>query len=300
VLNTNTLYEHNAEMTMKIVVSFTTSPTRINKCSQMIHSILDQTRKPDLFLLNIPEEFARTGESYIIPKYIRKSLTVNRIPIDYGPATKIIPTVAYLMDRDRAKKYDPNNTRIIYLDDDIEYPKRMIETYEKMIPPKDDNVWTSTGFDFVNMQLNGKRAHKDSATIAEGYGSVCVKLSTFGDDFMEYITRYTAIDNQICRLSDDVILSNYYHRRNVGIFIMNIPSFLSIHDIWKDKKILDYGNETDALHLGAGGTSDNNVDRYKRVITALNKAKERRFKMSFITTETDEVTGVERNTLVYR
>jgi hypothetical protein len=189
---------------------------------------------------------------------------------------------------------------IIYLDDDIAYPKKMVETYEKMIAPNDNNVWTSTGFDFMNMHLEGKRAHKDVATIAEGYGSVCVKLNTFGDDFMEYMTRYTAVDNQICRLSDDVILSNYYHRRNVGINIMNIPGFLSINDIWQEQKILDYGNEADALHLGAGGTSDNNVDRYKRVIAALNKSKERRFKMSFITTETDATTGVIRNTMTYR
>ena len=157
---------------MKIVISFTTSPTRINKCSQMIHSILDQTRKPDLFLLNIPEEFARTGESYVVPKYIRKSLTVNRIQCDYGPATKIVPTVLYLSERARAAEYDPENTRIIYLDDDIAYPKRMVETYEKIIAPNDNNVWTATGFDFVNLCLNGKRAHKDTATIAEGYGSV--------------------------------------------------------------------------------------------------------------------------------
>lgn len=266
----------------------------------MIHSILDQTRKPDLFLLNIPEEFARTGESYSVPKYIRKSLTVNRIPIDYGPATKIVPTVMYLTDSERCDKFDPTYTRIIYLDDDIAYSKKMVETYERVIAPNDDNVWTTTGFDFVNMHLNGKRAHKDIATIAEGYGSVCVKLNTFGDDFVEYMARYTAAENQICRLSDDVILSNYYHRRNVGIYIINLPGFLSIQDVWDEQRILEYGNEDDALHMGASGTSDNNVDRYKRVITALNKAKDRKFKISFITTETDSVTGVMRNTLVYR
>jgi hypothetical protein len=127
-----------------------------------------------------------------------------------------------------------------------------------------------------------------------------VKLSTFGDDFNEYMTRYTAMNNPVCRLSDDIILSNYYHQRNVGIMIMNIPGLLSINDIWNEKKILDYGNEDDALHLGAGGTSDNNVDRYKRVITVLNKNKERCFKLSFITTETDVSNGVTRNTLVYR
>jgi hypothetical protein len=287
-----------AQHKITIVVSFTTSPTRINKCGPMINSILNQTRKADLFLLNIPEEFARTGETYVVPKYIRKSLNVNRIAVDYGPATKIIPTVLYL--REHPDVYDPEHTRIIYLDDDIAYPKKMIEAYEKMIPPSDNNVWTSTGFDFVNMNLSGKRGHKDTATIAEGYGSVCVKLNTFGDDFMEYMTIYTANDNQICRLSDDVILSNYYHRRNIGINIINIQGFLSINDIWQEQKILDYGNEADALHLGAGGTSDNNVDRYKRVISALNKNKDRRFKMSFITTVPDAMTRVMRNTLTYR
>lgn len=283
---------------IKIVVSFTTSPIRINKCGPMINSILDQTRKPDLFLLNIPEQFARTGETYIVPKYIRKSLTVNRIAVDYGPATKIVPAILYL--REHAEIYDPEHTRIIYLDDDIAYPKKMVETYERMIPSNDNNVWTSTGFDFVNMNLRGKRSHRDIATIAEGYGSVCVKLNTFGDDFIEYMTRYTAIDNQICRLSDDIILSNYYHRRNVGIYIMNIPGLMSIHDIWQDKKILDYGNEADALHLGAGGTSENNVERYKRVISTLNKSKERCFKISFITPPTDTSSGVIGNTTVYR
>jgi hypothetical protein len=284
---------------MKFVVSFTTSPTRIGKCGPMIHSILDQTRKPDLFLLNIPEEFARTGETYNVPKYIRKSLTVNRVTTDYGPATKILPAVAYLKDETNTHKFDPANTRIIYLDDDIAYPPKMIESYEKMIAPGDNNVWTATGFDFVNLNLNGKRAHNDSATIAEGYGSVCVPLKTFGDDFMEYMTRYTAIDNQICRLSDDVILSNYYHKQRVGITIVNVPGFLSIHDMWRNKNILDYGNEGDALHLGAGGTSDNNVDRYKRVITMLNKAKDRHFKLAFITASmTTDATDAK--TIIYR
>lgn len=286
---------------MKFVVSFTTSPTRIGKCGPMIHSILDQTRKPDLFLLNIPEEFARTGETYNVPKYIRKSLTVNRVTTDYGPATKILPTVEYLKQIANAEKFDPANTRIIYLDDDIAYPLKMIESYEKMISSGDNNVWTATGFDFVNLELYGKRVHKDTATIAEGYGSVCVPLKTFGDDFMEYMTRYTAVDNQICRLSDDIILSNYYHKQKVGITIVNVPGFLSIHDMWNNKNILDYGNEGDALHLGAGGTSDNNVDRYKRVITALNKAKDRHFKLAFITsTAATAAAAVDAKTIIYR
>lgn len=274
---------------MKYIVSFTTSPTRIHKCRPMLNSILEQTRKPDLILLNIPKVFERTGETYEIPKFVENSVIVNVVDKDYGPGTKLIPTIRYLIQN----RYDPRNTRIIYLDDDISYMAKMIETYEAVIAKKDDNVWTATGFDFLNMQLNGKRQHKDQATIAEGYGSVCVKLSMFDadadtdvdeDNFFKYIDRY--ITDQDCRLSDDIILSNYYHKKNVGIFIVNIPNHHSIHDMWRYNNILDYGKQEDALHNGANGTSFNNVDRYKKVITKLNKGKERHFKMLFIQNDT--------------
>ena len=269
---------------MKYVVSFTTSPTRISKCRQMITSIVDQTRKADLFLLNIPRVFERTGEEYDIPNFVSKRVIINEVDKDYGPGTKIIPTIRYLKEHG----YDPMKTRIIYLDDDIFYMSKMIETYEKVISDRDNNVWTATGFDFVNIQLNGKRQHKDTATIAEGYGSVCVKLSIFDDDFIDYIERYN--HDKDCRLSDDIILSNYYHKKNIGIFIVNIPNSHSIHDMWKNNNILDYGNKEDALHNGASGSSLNNVDRYKKVITKLNKGKERHFNMSFI----------QDNTIIYR
>ena len=264
----------------------------------MLNSILEQTRKPDLILLNIPRVFERTGETYDIPKFVEKSVVVNVVDKDYGPGTKLIPTIRYLIQNG----YDPKKTRIIYLDDDIYYMVKMIETYEKVIADKDDNVWTATGFDFMNMQLNGKRQHKDQATIAEGYGSVCVKLSMFDadavadaatdvdaaaaadTDFFKYIDRY--ITDSDCRLSDDIILSNYYHKKNVGIFIVNITNHHSIHDIWRYNNILEYGKQEDALHNGANGTSFNNVDRYKKVITKLNKGKERHFKMLFIQNNT--------------
>ena len=272
---------------MKYIVSFTTSPTRIHKCRPMLNSILEQTRKPDLILLNIPKVFERTGETYDIPKFVEKSVVINVVDKDYGPGTKLIPTIRYLIQNG----YDPKNTRIIYLDDDIYYMVKMIETYEKVIAKNDDNVWTATGFDFLNMQLNGKRQHKDQATIAEGYGSVCVKLSIFDadtdtdeDNFFKYIDRY--ITDSDCRLSDDIILSNYYHKKSVGIFIVNIPNHHSIHDMWRYNNILDYGKQEDALHNGANGTSFNNVDRYKKVITKLNKGKERHFKMLFIQNDT--------------
>ena len=130
---------------MKVIVSFTTSPCRINKTKIMIDSILNQTRKPDYFLLNIPKIFPRTGKSYDIPDFIKDNdnITVNVIDRDFGPATKVIPTLQFIKDND----IDVSETRIIYVDDDIEQFPEMINTFLKY--SKNENVVLgSSGFNF--------------------------------------------------------------------------------------------------------------------------------------------------------
>lgn len=258
---------------MKYVVSFTTSPLRIHKCDKMIRSILFQTRKPDLVLLNIPDVFSRTGKKYNIPKKVRDKVTINKCGRDWGPATKIVPTVRYLLENG----YDKDNTRIIYLDDDINYPKSMIECLQTV--EDDECVWSAAGFNFLNLQIHGQRIHNNKTTIAEGYCGVCVKLSTFKDDFEEYMNKY--MNNQDTKLSDDVILSNYYHKVKVPIKTFKELGKYSLQDLWKDGGILDYGNLDDALHNGADGTSENNVKRYLKVIKILNANNERYFKLYF-------------------
>ena len=62
---------------------------------------------------------------------------------------------------------------------------------------------------------------------------------------------------------------------------MNIPGEYSLIDMWSQHSILDYGNQTDALHNGAGGTSENNMNRYKKVIYKLNNNKDRAFPLYF-------------------
>lgn len=261
---------------MKYVVSFTTSPTRIHKCQPMLKSILKQSRTPDLIVLNIPHVFNRTGKEYIVPENVSQHVCVNKIKIDYGPATKVVPTIDFL----KENGYDKNNTRIIYLDDDIKYPHHMIKSYEKTIKDTDNSVWTATGFNFINLKIVGERRHGSPAMIAEGYGGVCVKMSTFQEDFHSYINKY--VNDLNCRLSDDILLSNYYHKKNVSIKILNISNKYSIIDMWTTGSILDYGNESDALHNGADGISNTNAERYNKVILSLGKQKERYLKLFFI------------------
>ena len=107
-----------------------------------------------------------------------------------------------------------------------------------------------------------------------------IDSTMYKDDFEEYIYKY--IDDINCRLSDDVLLSNYYHKKKVNIKILNVRDSYSIIDMWSNKCILEYGNQADALHNGAGGISENNINRYKKVIAVLNKNKDRYFKLKFI------------------
>lgn len=262
----------------KFIVSLTTSPQRISKIKPMVFSILNQSRNPDLFILNIPKTFHRTGETYTIPDFItNNNITVNMIDQDYGPATKIIPTVTLL----KEENYDSINTYIIYLDDDVIYRPHMLKTLQFLfsIHSNTKQIFCGGGFNFVinnkTMKIIGQRTHHSPCHIAEGYAAVCVPLSVFENDFDEYVEKYTLCisnDHYVdCRLSDDVILSNYYHMKKVPIKIVNIPGGFSIFDIWKEKCILDYGNDKDALHNGANGISSSNYQRYLNVLNTLVK-----------------------------
>ena len=251
----------------KVVFSFTTSPQRIHKCGEMIRSLLTQSVKADLILLNIPKVFKRTGEFYKIPKDLKKQIKVNVIKHDYGPGTKIVPTVSYL----RESNWD-EDTIIIYGDDDIRYLPRMIEVYKEQTS---DAVWCVSGFNFIDFQILGSRGHKDNVSIAEGYGSVCTRLSFFGTDFEPYMYKWSEVDD--LKFSDDVTISNYLWRKNIPIHVCNIENKLSFALLWKSQSILSYGNESDALHNGASGITSNNTDRYKRVISILTADNERYF-----------------------
>ena len=107
----------------KVVFSFTSSPSRIKKCRPMLESVLHQSVPADMILLNIPEVFARTGEHYEVPAWVRDRVTVNHCGEDCGPGMKIAPTVTFLR-----KQGWPETTLVVYGDDDIAYPRRLLET----------------------------------------------------------------------------------------------------------------------------------------------------------------------------
>lgn len=251
---------------MKIVVSFTTSPKRIHLCRKMINSILRQSRRPNLILLNIPRKFERTGEQYKIPEDLSPLVKVNIIEKDLGPITKILPTIEYL----RRNNYDPKDTQVIYLDDDVRYQIRMVSTYfnfSKKYRNSKPTIFCTSGLRYENGQFQSIHKHFEKVDIVEGYGSVCAPLAAFEIDFERYILN--TIRDSDSYYSDDIILSSYFWMKGYDMRIINKSPFLSIENMILGGRILDYGNESDALYLGADGKTTDNNNRYIKVLKHL-------------------------------
>ena len=118
-----------ADKKNKVVISFTTTPEKINKIKPMLNSLLDQTVKVDQIVLNIP--YTCNGKKYDIPEKYKDIMNIFRCGKDYGPGTNIIPTLL---------REGECGTKIIYLNDDQIYGKDFIETLVKASQNHPDKV----------------------------------------------------------------------------------------------------------------------------------------------------------------
>ena len=104
---------------MRIVASLTTLPKRLPFIYNTINSILTQTYPVDMIYINIPYK-TKSGEKYMIPdNFYNDNPRVKIIRSqDYGPITKIYPTLHFEKDPD---------TLIITFDDDVNIKNTVVE-----------------------------------------------------------------------------------------------------------------------------------------------------------------------------
>lgn len=189
----------------KVILTMTTIPNRLKDNSlRDVISILTNLSYPNYEIhFNIPFVNKKTEEEYEIPEWLEKSqsekLKIFRT-VDYGPITKILPTVLRIKDE---------NQIIITVDDDLEYMDGFIEYH--LLKRKQLDDWA---IGFAGIGSIGGDCHfcttvkKDvRVKILEGYKTVSYKRSFFKDDFKEFAMN--------CGWSDDVTLSAYMGKNDI-------------------------------------------------------------------------------------
>jgi hypothetical protein len=235
----------------------------------MIASLLSQTRRPDVILVNLPPRFDRTGEKYppdeLLPDWLVKDsiIKINRCDRDWGPATKLVPTVMQLHQWKQP-------SIIITVDDDIRYLPRTVFYLEQATMPcvvgaSQCEVWCADGLDFVNSQLTPIGEHGRCCNVAQGWAGVAYPGCAFDFDFYPYME--WAMEDIDMRFYDDIMISNYLARRNINRRVLAYPEYSS-EELRRLGCILEYGNKSDALRHGAG-SPPNNVVRGQRVLKKL-------------------------------
>lgn len=254
-----------------IITSCTTSPSRINKMNDTIYTLQKQTVKPSKLLLNLPYKFSRTNESYIIPDNFKnnKNITINRLEMDYGPATKLVGAVL--------KIPKDEDTWIVVHDDDQLYFQKLVENYIDYITKVNNKKigFTVSGFNFKTDYTGTISDDFDLSRVqvCEGFMSYCVHRSVFEDDFIPYMN--FVLKNKDCYLSDDLIISNYIAKKDVSIKMINSPN-INRGLYWRSGCLLEYGLQEDALHRMAS-KEDGSVElgghfgKYMRAIEYLKK-----------------------------
>ena len=99
----------------RVVLTFTTTPEKLNKLKPMINSLLDQTVRVNQIILVIPNY---DKDKYIIPDYLKNIVTIIPSGKNYGEGTKLIPTL--LREKD-------SETIIIAINDNIIYGKDFLQ-----------------------------------------------------------------------------------------------------------------------------------------------------------------------------
>jgi len=214
---------NTADHNYRVIVSLTTSPSRINTIEKTLNTILNQSYPPDLIRINIPKTFKRTGETYTIPSFIKDNskIKIYEYDEDYGPIMKFLPACIDYKDDD--------NTIIIYTDDDVGMMDNIIETYVKFILLQPENVYTIGGFLYKNYKWSRKIPQDkilSEIDIPEGYMSVAFKSSIFNKkNKMPLIDYYNIIkNNKDCFQSDDLTIGNFIAMYGIKIKRINTSS----------------------------------------------------------------------------
>lgn len=212
---------------MRLVVSVTSTPTRVGKLYKTLDSILKQTRTPDAVYINLPCRFGREGAPFPVPASLqawvdaRPRVHINRPPRDLGPGTKIHPTLAV----ERAP-----HTRIVTIDDDVLYDRRLLAVLEDRSRAMPDRALCFAGWNVSptgDLWDLGDHCRESTVDVIEGWAGACYARKFFmakagrgyADRATAFLATMTKADKR-CYFTDDIWISAWLARRGIPIFML--------------------------------------------------------------------------------
>ena len=239
------------EYNERVILTMTTIPNRLKEPSMKdVMNILTNLSYGNYQIhFNIPFVNKKTEEEYEIPEWLEQ-LQSDKLKIyrteDYGPITKILPTVLRINDL---------NQLIITVDDDLEYMDGFIEYHLRKRQKYDDCAIGFAGIGSIDGTCHFCTTVKQDirVKILEGYKTVSYRRRFFNEDFKEFVKD---------GWSDDITLSAYMGKNNIKKYVVNyygdnnfssrVESFPCIRImpnprggcfIFRDEKIDDKSNE---------------------------------------------------------
>jgi hypothetical protein len=210
----------------KIIVSLTTIPERLEKDlpKTCIESILKQTVKPDMIIVNIPK-VSKKGIKYSekLAKQLLDLDSIVRVQFgvqDIGPITKLVPTLNFI------ENNCLDDVQMVLVDDDCTYNERMIENLinTKNKHPEEYVIGTSgrlkqrNKLEFVGHYQENRRNQKPEhmyVDVIETFAGVLYDYALFKNtNFMQWLFTLP----EFVMLADDIILSSWAKKQGKKLY----------------------------------------------------------------------------------
>ena len=194
---------------MRVVVSMTTVPWRLNLLRPMLESVKSQGGY-DRFVINIPRRCARNDESYVIPEWMEELVEVNQCEDDLGPAMKLLPILQ--------SETDPE-TLIVTADDDVLYGEDWLLDLKGWADNIRGSALGYVGASFSDGHfVHGEMVHSPvRVQVLGGYRGVAYRRRLFEDDVHEAMAEL--LKGGIC-LVDDHFFASYLANKRVSRVVL--------------------------------------------------------------------------------
>ena len=204
-------------------VSLTSIPPRFETLEKTIRSINSQIKKPQKIFLNIPLKYRRYPDSkYDISRLeiIFENLKIIRCK-DYGPGTKLLGSLEYLMDYDY----------VVLIDDDHIYNKDMLNIFNKEALKDLDKAYSFCVYNVEDCKV--------------GQGADGFMINTdFLKEILDFFNKFV-LNNKKLFLNDDLWISIYLNKvlkkdiKNLFQLIKQPIFFKKIKSIYKKHTTVD-------------------------------------------------------------